>query len=143
MYNCISIYIMHSYRFKIYFFTINSYNFLENNWMKNSIQIASNNFINCHFIVIIGQLYFQTSLKCQLSNAIKEIYINYPFSHCFIYEHFWVRKVSGHLYNSKNCKIFFIFLQFLLYLMIFPTYEAHLALFILKNHQILQKVGRK
>ena len=50
---------------------------------------------------------------------------------------------SGHNNNCKNCKIFFIFLQFLLYLMIFLSSAAHLALSILKNHQILQKVWRK
>ena len=50
---------------------------------------------------------------------------------------------SGHLNNSRNCKVFFIFSTFLLYLMIFLSSAAHLALSILKNHQILQKVWRK
>ena len=35
---------------------------------------------------------------------------------------------SGHYNNSKNCKIFFIFPQFLPYLMIFPSSAAHLVL---------------
>ena len=39
--------------------------------------------------------------------------------------------------------MFFIFPQFLLYLMIFPSSTVHLALSNLKNHQILQKVWRK
>ena len=50
---------------------------------------------------------------------------------------------SGHYNNSKNCKMFFIVPQFLLYLMIFLNFAAHLALSILKNHQIMQKVWRK
>ena len=35
---------------------------------------------------------------------------------------------SGHLNNSKNCKVFFIFPKFLLYLIIFPSSAAYLAL---------------
>ena len=45
---------------------------------------------------------------------------------------------SGHLNNSKNFNIFFIFHK-LLYLMIFQSSAAYLTLSTLINHQILQK----
>ena len=45
---------------------------------------------------------------------------------------------SSHLNKCKNGKIFFIFPQYLLYLKIFKSFAAHLALSSLKNHQILQ-----
>ena len=40
---------------------------------------------------------------------------------------------SGHLNNSKYCKIIFIFLQFLLYLMIFLSSRANLGFSVLKK----------
>ena len=50
----------------------------------------------------------------------------------------------GHLNNnSKKCNVSFIFPKLLVYLMIFPSSAAYLALSTLKNHQILKTVLEK